>query len=201
MAYIIDKINTLKKIYPKPLDHNYDKLNYDDEGLWSITYPNEADIVSSTISNITEDNNINILDMTAGCGGNTISFCKHFTNVTAIEYNLDRFNILKNNVKCYDFNNYTLICGNSLNYINNNYDVFFIDPPWGGPEYKKQSNIELYIMDKKMNDIIDMIPVNKLIVLKLPFNYNFDGLNKYNVVLKQPMNNIIIVYLSHKIFL
>ena len=195
MAYITDK-NILKKIYPQPLDHNYDNLSYDTEGLWSITHPNEADIVSTTISGMT-GNNITILDMTAGCGGNTISFCKYFTNVIGIEYNLKRFNILKTNIKCYDFNNYTLICGNSLDYINNKYDVFFIDPPWGGPEYKKQTNIELYMMDKNMNDIIDKIPKGKLIVLKLPFNYNFDGLNKYNILLKQPMNNIIIVYLSH----
>ena len=189
--------NILKKIYPLPHNHNYNNLSYDVEGLWSITHPNEAEIISSTIFDLRGTNEITILDMTSGCGGNTISFCKYFKNVIAIEFNLKRFNILKKNIKCYDFNNYTLICGDSLEYINDTYDVFFIDPPWGGPEYKKQTNIELYLMGKSMTEIIDMMPKNTLIVLKLPFNYNFSKFTKYNILLKQQLNNIVIVYLCN----
>ena len=188
----------LKKIYPKPSYDDYNSLNYDTEGLWSITLPNEANIISLNIINIlqlTDIADIKILDMTAGCGGNTISFCKYFNNVIGIEMNSDRFNILKTNMICYDFNNYTLICGNSLDYIDTSYDVFFIDPPWGGPEYKKKTNIELYLSNIKIYDVIEMIPSNKLIVLKLPFNYNYDILEKYNIVMKIAIKNINIIFL------
>ena len=38
-----------KKIYPCPKDNNYEYLNYDNEGLWSITHPLEADSISEII--------------------------------------------------------------------------------------------------------------------------------------------------------
>ena len=41
-------LKVLKKIYPKPRDNNYELLNYDTEGLWSITHPQDADIMSET---------------------------------------------------------------------------------------------------------------------------------------------------------
>ena len=41
---------------------------------------------------------IKILDMTAGCGGNMISFIQHSYNVTGIEINKDRYEILINNL-------------------------------------------------------------------------------------------------------
>lgn len=185
--------NILKRIYPKP-DCNYENLNYDVEGLWSITHPNDADIISMTIKNLTNDTS-RILDMTAGCGGNTISFCKYFNNVVAVEYDKQRFNILKNNLSCYSFSNYTLVCGNSLDYIDPSFDVYFIDPPWGGPSYKKHTSLELNLSDIKLNDVISLIPINKLIVLKLPFNYNINQFNKYKTIRKIEMKNIIILFL------
>ena len=42
----------LKKIFPCPPSNNYSNLNYDTEGLWSITYPNEANIISLNIIEI-----------------------------------------------------------------------------------------------------------------------------------------------------
>jgi predicted RNA methylase len=189
--------NILKRIYPQP-DYNYEQLNYDTEGLWSITHPNEADIISLTIAKLTNDS-VRILDMTAGCGGNTISFCKYFNDIIAIEYDKNRFNILKNNLYCYDFNNYTLVCGNSVDYIDGSIDVYFIDPPWGGPNYKENPNIELYLSNIKLNDLIKIIPENKLIVLKLPFNYNVDSFNKYKIIKRLDMKNIIILFLINSV--
>jgi len=195
-------INTLQlhKIFPCPPSNNYSQLNYDTEGLWSITYPNEANIISINIIEVLKMidikiEQVKIVDMTAGCGGNTISFCKYFIDVTAIEKNVDRFNILSNNIKQYESSNYTLICGDSKDYIDGNYNVYFIDPPWGGPNYKKNTNIELYMSDIKLIDFIDMIPLNKLIVLKLPFNYNIKCLHQYNILMKLEIKNIIIIYI------
>jgi 16S rRNA G966 N2-methylase RsmD len=190
----------LMKIFPPPPSNNYSLLNYDTEGLWSITYPNEANIISINIIEVINmmdiKKNIKIVDMTAGLGGNTISFCKYFDDVTGIEKNVDRFNILKNNIKQYQSSNYTLICGDSKDYIEGDYNVYFIDPPWGGPNYKKQTNVELYMSDIKLIDFIEMIPEYRLIVLKLPFNYNINTLNKFNILLKLEMKNINIIYLS-----
>jgi len=188
-------INSLYRIFP-PITNLSCKLNCDEEGLWSITHPDEATTISINIKKLLPNKNINILDMTAGCGGNTISFCEYFTKVVSIEFDPKRFEILKNNMKCYNYKNYEIYCGDSINYIDNNYDVYFIDPPWGGPEYKKCQNLELYLSNINILDVIKMIPLNKLIVLKLPFNYNINSImSSYTILLKLEIKNIIILYL------
>ncbi len=184
----------LKKIFPEPPDCNYNNLLLDDEGLWSITHIKDADLISHTIIEIMGTNKLNILDMTAGCGGNMISFINIFYHTTGIEINENRFNLLKNNLDKYKKDNYILINGNSIEYIKSLYDVYYIDPPWGGPDYKNNQSIELYLSNINIYDIIQLIPVNKLIVLKLPFNYNIDKFNKY-ILKKIILNNIIILFI------
>jgi 16S rRNA G966 N2-methylase RsmD len=195
----MNNISILKKIFPEPPSKNYTGLDYDDEGLYSITHPKEADIISLSIIDILGTTNIHIIDLTAGCGGNMISFIKYFIKATGIEINIDRCNILKQNLSKYSINNYELICCSATdnNYINyDNYDVFFIDPPWGGPDYKKYVDIELYLSDIKLNEFVLMLPKNKLIVLKLPFNYNIDKFNN-NIIKKIYINNIIILFIMY----
>jgi 16S rRNA G966 N2-methylase RsmD len=193
----MNNTSILKKIFPVPPNNNYNGLNYDDEGLYSITHPKEADIISSIIIEILGTNEISIVDLTAGCGGNVLSFVKHFNKVLGIEINTERYNILKGNLAKYSYNNYELICADATNNLINykNYDVFFIDPPWGGPDYKKHSNLQLYLSNIKLNDFILMLPKNKLIVLKLPFNYNYGFINLY-LIKKLIINNIIILFLK-----
>lgn len=186
-------LKVLKKIYPVPKDNNYDLLNYDNEGLWSITHPTEANIISETILKY-NNNDSKIIDLTAGCGGNLISFGKYFNNVVGVEYDKDRFEILKTNISCYDYN-INIFNDDCCNYLNNNYDIFFFDPPWGGPEYKNNDNLKLYLSNNELKDIIQMIPDNKFIVIKIPYNYNYDYINdNYNIVKTQNFNNIVIVY-------
>ena len=54
--------------------------------------------------------------------------------------------------------------------------------------------IELYLSNINLKDIILMIPTNKLIVLKLPYNYNTDFF-KDNIIKKLILNNIIILFI------
>ena len=187
-------INILKKIFPEPSGGNYTGLSIDNEGLYSITHPKDAEIISQTIIEIMNNSNLHIIDMTAGCGGNMISFIKYFSFTTGIEIDKNRFNILKDNLNKYKYSNYELICGDAITIINNNnYDVYFIDPPWGGPEYKNNPNIQLYLSNIKIEDFILSLPKNKLIVLKLPFNYNIDNF-KNNIIKKLLINNILILF-------
>ena len=61
-------------------------------------------MVSSTnlLKYVNKDNKI--IDLTAGCGGNLISFGKYFNNVTGLEIDKQRFDILKNNLSSYNIN-------------------------------------------------------------------------------------------------
>lgn len=190
----------INKLFPSV---DYSKIKYDKEGLYSITHHKEADLISKLILNLFHNKmNLTIMDCTGGLGGNTISFCKYFKNVTTIEINKERYKMLKNNIKLYGYSNIKLINKNSIDYLLNNYDkydVFFIDPPWGGVNYKKHDTISLTMNDYKLNEIINKLnekTTDKLIIYKLPFNYNFDEFNSYNYKLcKINKYYIIIIYI------
>ena len=61
----------------------------------------------------------------------------------SIEKNEIHYNLLKNNIEILNIDNIKLINDDFINYINLNninekYDLLFIDPPWGGPNYKNR---------------------------------------------------------------
>ena len=191
-------LRVLKKIYPIPRDNNYELLNYDNEGLWSITHPQDANKITETILKLSNNNNqLKIIDLTAGCGGNLLSFGKYFLNVYGVENNKSRFNILKTNLSCYDYN-VNIINDDCFHHLNEKYDIFFIDPPWGGPEYKTNNNLKLYLSDLELQDIIEKIPKSKFIIIKIPYNYNYDYIKEnYNILETQNFNNIVILYFKN----
>lgn len=187
------------------LNHIFTKSNknmkfiYDNEGLWSITHMRDAEFVTNKILELTQDNKLHIVDMTAGCGGNTISFMHQFTNITTIELNKTRYNMLKNNINQYQLEcNINIINDDCIKYIDNDYDIYFFDPPWGGPQYKKKDIIELYLSDIELKNIIEMIPNKKLIVLKLPFNYDYNFINeKYTLLYEELRSNVRFVFFNN----
>ena len=81
-------IEIINKIFPKIINNNL--LQYDEVGLWSITLPEDANIISTIIYSLIGYSTI--FDATAGIGGNTISFSNYFKKVIAIENNINRFN-------------------------------------------------------------------------------------------------------------
>ncbi len=181
---------------------DYNKIKYDKEGLYSITNYSDANTISEIILSLYNTKMLSILDCTGGLGGNSISFCKYFSNVTSLEINKNRFKMLENNIKLYNYNNIKLINDDSIEYLfknYNNYDIYFIDPPWGGIDYKKNNNITLKMSNYKLIEIINILinKINdKLIVFKLPFNYNFNEFNLYNYKLyKINKYYIIIIYI------
>ena len=114
-----------EKIFPKV--NNMDKLQYDEEGLYSISRPEDANEISEIIINYTGNNNLNILDATAGLGGNTISFSKYFKYVKSIELDINRFNLLKSNVDLYNLENVELVNDDCIDHLkDNNYDIYFL---------------------------------------------------------------------------
>jgi hypothetical protein len=188
----------LNKLFPET---NYDKIQYDKEGLYSITNYKEADIISSIIKNNFEVNkNIRIFDGTGGLGGNTFSFSKNFKSVTTVEINKERCNMLMNNVGLYKLSNVNIINSDSVEFIllnKDKYDVYFFDPPWGGPDYKKQKNIRFKMGQYNLDNLVEKFDVNanKLILFKLPFNYDFSEFNSFNYKLYQVNKYYIIVIL------
>lgn len=184
-----------EKIFPNLNNVDLNNLKYDSEGLYSISHPDDAEFISDEIFKFKGTKELDIFEGTAGLGGNIISFAKNFNNVTGVEQNEVRFEMLENNMKSYNFNNIKLIKGNCLDHLNINYDVYFFDPPWGGPDYKSYNNLELYIGNKSIPEIIKLLPTNKTVVLKVPYNYNLNLLKDYDFIIKK-LRNILIILIN-----
>lgn len=178
-------------------------FKYDNEGLWSMTLPKDAEKISKII--LKEfGNNLIILDNTGGLGGNIISFSKFFTFIIGIEINADRFQLLKANLK--SLNNILLINDNCINILiksnlyNNNIinhvNCYFFDPPWGGPNYKTLKNIRLTLGTYSLKKIIILIRDhinNKPIIMKLPFNYDLSEFSIFNYKIYYIKNYLLLI--------
>jgi len=173
------------------MDIDYQNLKSDNEGLYSLSHKEDADKLSHIIKD--KYGNIKIMDATSGIGGNSISFGKNFTNVISIEMNLERFEMLKENIKAHKLNN-VLLYGNFMNFINMDYDLIFLDPPWGGPNYKYEKTTHFGINNTSLKEITKLLKSNnKIIIWKLPFNYNLNEFNKFNYQIHQIKNYFILI--------
>jgi len=179
--------------------------------IYSTTPWKEANFISKTILNFfhphedgspflfASDGGLVITDATANIGGNTISFYLNgLTSVNAVEMDQLTCDILKHNLVTYQLPVNTVHCCDYLSiYDQLVQDVVFLDPPWGGPDYKKATKLDLYLGIKQSLNIIDICAKLfekekvKLIVLKLPINYNLSRLMK-----RLPNNH----FLTHKIY-
>lgn len=183
----IPMVKSIMELFPPKQNLDKSKLKMSNVGLYSITPYKEADSLSNSILNILDNyglGELDITDATGGMGGNTISFSKYFRNVNSIENNREHFDILKHNIE----NVYT--CENVILY-NSDYttifdkivqDIIYIDPPWGGPDYKKYDKLKLYLggisIDIFIRDKLLGIENIKLIVLKVPKNFDYTGLKE-----------------------
>ena len=165
------------------ISNNIDKnkLQISEIGKYSISTPKHAQIINAIIGKYyaNKTKSIIITDATANVGGNTIAFGKSFKQVNAVEIVPEHCKMLENNVKVYKLKNVKVHCGNYLNIMNKlKQHVVFIDPPWGGRDYKKHKSLKLYLYtddNKKviLEDVINKIKDVELVVLKVPYNFDF----------------------------
>lgn len=138
-----------------------------------------------------------IIDATAGVGGNTLSFANYFKKVYAIEIDKSRSSMLENNISIYNFTNIQVI-NNDFTTIYNNIssEIVFIDPPWGGKDYKKYYRLQLSLSGITIEDLCIQITA-RIIVLKLPLNYDlfhlYSKLNFYKIYIYNLTKMLIII--------
>jgi len=196
--------NKISRIFPQLKNtNNYLKLMIDEESFSFITIREIAELISKIICYHLIKYNINpqkitIIDYTAGVGGNVISFGKYFNYTYAIEIDKTRTNYLLNNINIYNLKNIKVINDSAINFNNNdmieiNPNVIFIDPPWGGILYRNNDLLKLTLGDIPIEElIIDIFDKyytivtsptnsysNRLIVLKLPKNYDIEYFYSY----------------------
>ena len=178
---------------------NNDKILIDTVGKYSISLPDKSKVITNLISKQFNSTDITITDAMACIGGDTLTFSQTFKNVNAIEMDLERYNYLVHNMEVFECKNITFYNKNYLEIFKElKQDVIYLDPPWGGPDYKIKKNIKIKIGDKKLEEICDEIIQNKLcklLVLKLPFNYDLAEL-KFHDLKMVVLNKIIIITIA-----
>ena len=137
----------------------YNKLQIDDVGRYSITKPHHAKIINNIIKEYIKSEHTIIVDAMASVGGNTISFTDLTSSVVSVEVDDTRAEALDNNIKVYGIEDKVLLFrSNYLTlYDKLEQDIVFLDPPWGGINYKNFDEIRLFI------DNICIIKINQLI--------------------------------------
>ena len=182
-------------IFAKKEGIDYDKLIITDEGKYSITKRKDGEKLLEIIrKEIKTTKDKTITDLTGCVGGDTILFGLNFRKVYSIEYNDNNFRALENNVKVYNLENVKLYHGDSTKIYNWITDVLYLDPPWGGINYKENDRIDLYLgefrVDIFIREILERENRPKYIFLKLPRNYNFRRL--YELKNKKKIRNYIL---------
>jgi 16S rRNA G966 N2-methylase RsmD len=224
--------NRIMRIFPLLKNKlEYMKLKIDDESFSFITIREMADFTSKIICHhlITDFTNplkASICDLTAGVGGNVISFSHYFNSVHAVELEKLRYDYLINNVNIYGLKNINMYNCCAIEFINNslleiNPSVLFIDPPWGGIGYKNNDSLKLTLGEYSIEDLLVLIlnkfssgyassnknleysiEHNKIIIFKLPKNYDITYF--YNYIKNKCINNYIVkiyLYIFNKMIL
>lgn len=152
------------------------KLQLDDEALYSTTDQVTADKITANLSRFIPSNAV-VTDATACAGGNTYSFSKYFSKVYAFEIDTMRERILRHNLAMLGVHNVTVKCGDSMDLcLNQHQDLIFLDPPWGGPNYKQFSKISLFLSGgthlATFCERIAEAGVVRFIAIKAPINFD-----------------------------
>lgn len=164
-------------MFPQREGVDYTKLWTTDEGSYSITRRRDAEqIIHIMKITVPEWSEKSITDATGCIGGDTLNFATMFDKVHSIELNIDNFEALKNNVGVYGFTNISLYHGDCTDVYKWASDVLYIDPPWGGPNYRTIQNLNLFLgkirLDEWLEDILSGPYRPSHIFLKVPLNYN-----------------------------
>ncbi len=172
----------MEDLFPRKEGLDYSKLQTTEEGSYSITRRRDADRILNVFRAVFPNmRQSTITDATACIGGDTLNFANNFAHVHSIELKDDNFKALTNNVETYGFQNITLHHDDAIKLFNWNTHVLYIDPPWGGKDYRKHANLDLYLSNKRLDLWLEEILMRanrpNHIVLKLPVNYNFNRLN------------------------
>jgi hypothetical protein len=129
---------------------------------YSLTKPYEASQISeyviSKIHDILDKDTFDcvLTDGTAGSGSDTINFSKHFKMINSVEIDPGMFTLLSKNTRY--IQNIHLYKDDYMRIFRTlNQDVVYLDPPWGGTDYKMKRDIKLELSGTPLVQIIDDI--------------------------------------------
>jgi predicted RNA methylase len=177
----------MEDLFPSKEGVDYSTLKITEEGSYSITRRRDAQrIISILRTNFKNIETMSITDATGCVGGDTINLAFNFKHVDSIEKNNENFEALSHNIGVYELKNVTLHHADSTEIFDWYTDVLYVDPPWGGKDYKNGKNIDLYMSERRIDVWLEEVLRRRNrpqhVILKLPANYNFSRLNELSNV-------------------
>jgi adenine-specific DNA methylase len=176
-------MNRITPVFNKSAYKNDTKMyKLNEESKYSITHKFQGEQLIKIIEDFTKSNlkNMEITDGTSGAGGDTINFCKHFKHVIGVEIKHGTFNLLEENCKNFKCKNALLINRDYSEIYNKlKQDIIYVDPPWGGTDYKNKASIQLKIGSYSLSSFTNKIIAEKLckyVFIKTPFNCDLKGI-------------------------
>lgn len=168
----MDKRDFLFKFLPKSIRN---QIKLDDEALYSVTDQQTADKITNELLKFVPANAI-VTDGTACIGGNTFSLTRSFRFVNAVELEPVKYKYLKHNMTLLGVDNIACYKGDILEYVSLlDQTLVFLDPPWGGPEYKSKDSVELGLSGCPLEEVCRRLaPYTTYIAIKTPTNFNVD---------------------------
>lgn len=180
-------------------------------GVYSITLPEQAETISSILTTyvkaiLGKESNLSIItDGTACVGGNTISFAKYFGSVISNEICPIHKDMLDNNVKAYALDNVTTHLNDYTKImLSLHQDVIFLSPPWGGSDYRRHKEVNLFLGKINLVNIVNKLIDNdaaKIIACMVPSNFNFNyvarNVHKVRTFSIHTVSNFYLIVFTH----
>eukprot|EP00946_MAST-07B_sp_MAST-7B-sp1_P003097 g3097.t1 len=183
----------------------------DNTATFSVTDERTADQITekaiSLVGGVKSATDFTVVDLTACVGGNVLSFAKRFSRVLAIEFDVNRAEMLSHNIhllenadkarrhceiRCQQGDSVQLLSDPARmrreatgEWTKNSHAecthlLFFLDPPWGGLNYKEEVSLPLTLGSRPIADVLRMclnVPGCAHVILKCPFNTDMSGID------------------------
>lgn len=175
--------NFIKKIFITTENIDINKIMFTNESIYSSSRSKGSKRLIDVIKKYYDTDNVVITDGTANIGTDAINLSTVYKNINAVEISKINFKALSNNINLFKLEDRVKYYNADINkkIKDLTQDIIYIDAPWGGPEYKNNNNIDLFLGEV---NIIDFYLENKMLadtfIFKVPYNYNFTLL--YNKV-------------------
>lgn len=117
-----------------------------------------------------------VVDGTAHIGVDTVFLSNYYNRAetAAVEIDPDVCEILKYNLKQQLDWKVDVHCTDFLTYMKTmpSVDLVYLDPPWGGPGYRKESNVVLKLGDELIEDVVaSLLKKVRWVIVKTPLNF------------------------------
>lgn len=168
-----------RKFYKKRryLFSKYDQgILLDEESWYSVTPESVGEYIADKVVKAFPNQEVNVLDAFAGCGGNIIQFAKVCNNVFGCEIDETKIAYCKNNCKIYEVSNYKVCHRDYLeataeDFDNKTINAVFLSPPWGGVGYTQMHKYKFEYMHPNFNDTLSKsLEFSKNLILYIPRN-------------------------------